>query len=59
MHRFIEKYSDKIKDSDAVKIILFEIEEAYKDCKNKDKDYIEHLERAEEMIKDFKQIKGL
>lgn len=59
MHKFIERYSDNIKDSDAVKLILCEVEEAYKECKKKDKDYIEHLEKAEEMIKFYKELKGL
>ncbi len=59
MHRFIEKYSDSIKDSDVVKIMLHEMEEAYKDCKNGKKDYMEHLNEVAEMIKDYKEIKGL
>lgn len=58
MHRFLEKYADSIKDSDAVKLILHEVEEAYKDCKHGDKTYIEHLEKAEEMIKFYKELKG-
>lgn len=40
MHKFIEKYADSIKDSDAVKLILHEVKEAYEDCKDEDKSYI-------------------
>ncbi len=58
MHRFIEKYSDSIKDEMVLKIMLHEMEEAYKDCKKGDKDYIEHLNEVADMIKDYKEIKG-
>lgn len=53
MHRFIEKYSDNIKDKDAVKLIICEIEKAFKD-----NNIIEHLDKAEEMIKFYKELKG-
>lgn len=58
MYRFIEKYSDSIKDEMVLKITLHEMEKAFEDCK-KGKNYMEHLDEAAEMIKDFKQIKGL
>lgn len=58
MHRFFEKYAKSIRDKDAVKLIVNKVEEAYKECKEGDDDYIGTLEEVVAMVNDLKQIKG-
>lgn len=42
-----------------MKMIKNKAIEAYEECKEKDEDYIETLDEVVDMIKDYKQIKGL
>lgn len=58
MHSFIQKYSKSIKDADVLKMVKNKMDEAYKECKEDDEDYIETLDEVVDMIKDYKQIKG-
>lgn len=57
MHRFIEKYAKSIKDADVLKLIKNKMDEAYKECKEQDEDYIETLDEVVEMITLYKQLK--
>lgn len=59
MHRFIEKYAKSIKDADVLSMIKNKMDEAYKECKEDDDDYIETLDEVMEMITFYKQLKGL